>query len=81
MGDTYTHVEDAFTRPFWEEGRVEGRVEMLRATLAARGLELAPPHEEALASCTDAPQFLTWITRAATATSAAEVFQEIESAS
>jgi hypothetical protein len=60
------------------EGRVEGRVEGLaRAVLElldARKVRLTDRYRQQIADCRDESQVLNWLRRAATATSAEELF-------
>lgn len=56
------------------EGRAEGRAEGLFHVLDARGIFLTEQQREHVAACTDIDQIREWTVRAATATTAAEVF-------
>jgi hypothetical protein len=58
------------------EARTEARTkaEMLVLVLEARGLTPSPSQRERIASCTDPEVLTAWVTRAATATAATEVF-------
>jgi hypothetical protein len=56
------------------EARAEGRIGALLEVLDARGLALAPPLRQRVAGCTDLDVLAQWLRRAATATSAEEVF-------
>lgn len=62
-----------------DEGRAEGRLEhardLLRRTLARRGLALDAAHTAAIETCTDPAMLDVWLERAATAASAAEVLR------
>ena len=76
-------LSDAFKRNYAqgrEEGRQEGRAEaraddVLRV-LAARGIEVPADLRERILSCTDLARLDTWLARAVTASSAAEVVGE-----
>lgn len=58
-----------------DEGRAEGRAEGLLLLLGVRGIALTDADREKIATCTD-PQLLhEWLQRAATASSAEEVFR------
>jgi len=61
-----------------ERGRVEGRIEGLRAaictTLAARGLSMSERAQVRLGTCTDATRLTHWLARSAVATSENDVF-------
>jgi predicted transposase YdaD len=70
-----------------EQGRVEGRVEGreeglaglrrgVRTALTARGIPLSEPGQARLAGCTDMATLTTWLARAVTAASEAEVFAD-----
>jgi hypothetical protein len=56
------------------EGLIQHRAEVLFAVLAARGVSLDRLDRERIAAERDPEQLLDWLTRAATCTSAAEVF-------
>jgi hypothetical protein len=56
------------------EGKAEGRAEGLLTVLAARGIEATPGQRARIRQCTDLMQFDRWLQRAATASSADEIF-------
>jgi len=62
------------------EGEAEGKAEGLRAALgtvlSARGLALSDPGRAQIASCADVATLTTWLARAATVPSEADVFAE-----
>ncbi|CAM3626140.1 hypothetical protein [Nocardiopsis rhodophaea] len=62
----------------WAEGEVKGKVEgqatALLFMLDARGICLTDGQRELVVSCTDLDRLQTWIARAATATTAEQVF-------
>lgn len=59
-----------------QEFRAEGEIKALLAVLAARGLDPTEAERERVRTCTDDEQLLAWTTRAATAMSTAEVFED-----
>ncbi|NEC10240.1 hypothetical protein [Streptomyces sp. SID7909] len=66
--------KSAMSEEIRDEGRAEGRAEGLLLLLGVRGIALADADREKIATCTD-PQLLgEWLQRAATASSAEEVF-------
>ncbi|MEV6743247.1 hypothetical protein ACIOZL_12390 [Streptomyces sp. NPDC087769] len=56
------------------EGRVEGLAEVLLIVLDARGIAVTDGIREQIDTCYDLPLLRHWLTRAATATTAEEVF-------
>jgi hypothetical protein len=58
------------------EGRVEGRAEAVLALLEARGLEVPASIRTHVMACTDLAKIDTWLARALTARTAAEVIGE-----
>lgn len=58
-----------------EEGRQEGHVDALRAVLVARGIA-ASPEVEARITAAPPADVLRWLTRAATASAAADLFDD-----
>jgi hypothetical protein len=56
------------------KGRAESRVEDILDLLEVRGLALDPPLRDRITACTDLDVLTQWFRRAATATSAEEVF-------
>lgn len=56
------------------KGRAEGRAEALLTILAARGIDLPDDIRNRITACTDLDQLDTWIRRAATALSVADLF-------
>lgn len=59
-----------------EEGKAEGEAEAILAFLAARGIDV-PDHVAArVRACTDLDRLRTWIRRAATVTTADQLFTE-----
>jgi hypothetical protein len=57
-------------------GQARGQAKALVAVLRAKDIELSPEQQELIESCLDLDQFDTWITRAATAGSADDVFKD-----
>lgn len=57
-------------------GKAQGKAEALVTYLRAMDIELSPEQHELVASCLDHSQLDTWLTRAATAGSTADVFKE-----
>jgi hypothetical protein len=72
------HEDDYFTRPFWDAGHQEGRVQAavvaLHGVLAARGLELQERHRALVDACDDEAVAQQWVMRAAVAAGVDEVF-------
>jgi hypothetical protein len=77
-----THLRDDFVDGFLDQGRAEGRAQgvaqgeaqLLLRFMAARGLDI-PEHIRArVAECADTARLEAWADRAATATSADEIF-------
>ena len=58
------------------EGRVEGRAHSLLAVLAARGLEVPEDVRARIVACPDVARLDTWLARAVSAVSAAEVVRD-----
>ncbi|MEU8630452.1 hypothetical protein AB0C43_37630, partial [Streptomyces sp. NPDC048669] len=58
------------------EGQATGQAEGLRLVLEARGIALTDETREKITTCTDPRLLQQWLQRAATATSAEEVFAE-----
>jgi hypothetical protein len=56
------------------EGVANGEREALVVVLRARGLKLTEEQRDLITACTDADQLTTWVTRAATAAKAADIF-------
>ena len=63
-----------FSQQLRAEGRAEGRAEDLLSVLEARGIALTAEQRERVTGCADVEQLREWLVRAATATTAAEVF-------
>ncbi|MEU8110439.1 hypothetical protein AB0C18_42710 [Nonomuraea muscovyensis] len=80
MIETAPRLPDRFTLPIEQEaearGETRGEAKALLTLLAARNLTLTPDLRETVESCTDEEVLLRWTTRAATASSAHEVFGE-----
>lgn len=57
-------------------GAAQGKAEALVTFLRAMDIELSPEQHELVASCLDHRQLDTWLTRAATAGAADDVFEE-----
>jgi hypothetical protein len=76
---SYEYQSD-FARRYVAQGRAEGeaagRAHALLAVLAARGLEVPDDVRTRIASCTELGRLDTWLSRAVTAASAAEVIRE-----
>ncbi|WP_343242209.1 hypothetical protein [Streptomyces sp. SID9727] len=67
--------KSAMSEEIRDEGRAEGRAEGLLLVLGVRGVALTDADREKITTCTD-PQLLhRWLQRAATASSAEEVFR------
>lgn len=58
------------------EGKAEGEAKALLLVLAGRGIDVSDETRERITNCTDHATLSTWLTRAATATSAAEIFED-----
>ena len=75
-------MEDRFKDPFidrfLEEGKQEGRTDsatrVLLTILAARGIAIPEQARARIAECADPDQLESWAARAATSTTADEVF-------
>jgi hypothetical protein len=59
-----------------EEIRAEGYAHALLHVLAERGIDVPCVDRERITSCTDPELLDTWLTRALTATTVAEIFTE-----
>jgi hypothetical protein len=59
-----------------DEGRAEGEAKALLLVLAGRGIDVSDEARERITNCTDHATLSTWLTRSATATSAAEIFED-----
>ncbi len=57
------------------EGEAKGEAKALLLVLAGRGIDVSDEARERITNCTDHAALSTWLTRAATATSAAEIFE------
>ncbi|GAB3147012.1 hypothetical protein [Microbispora hainanensis] len=57
-----------------EEGRAEGEINSILAVLDARGLEISDEARERIRGCEDLSQLGIWVRRAATVTSADDLF-------
>ncbi|MGQ4488899.1 hypothetical protein ACN6LM_006486 [Streptomyces sp. SAS_281] len=67
--------KSAMSEEIRDEGRAEGRAEGLLLLLGVRGIGLTDADRAKIAACAD-PQLLhAWLQRAATASSAEEVFR------
>lgn len=55
-------------------GEVLGKIRALLIILPACGITLATTERERITTCTDTDQLDIWVTRAATATTAADIF-------
>ncbi|WP_406442666.1 hypothetical protein OHB14_27380 [Streptomyces sp. NBC_01613] len=62
-----------------EEGRVRTAAEDVLLVLEARGLDVSDEILERITGCADSDLLRRWFTRAATATTAEEIFTEPES--
>ncbi|MCW2919563.1 MAG: hypothetical protein JWN52_7631, partial [Actinomycetia bacterium] len=56
------------------KGKAEGEAAAILAVLSARGLTCSQEAHDRITSCTDTGLLLTWVKRAATATTVDEVF-------
>lgn len=57
------------------EGRAEGEADALLLVLKARSLDISDAEHERITSCTDLKQLKRWVTRAATAAKASDLFE------
>jgi hypothetical protein len=57
------------------EGQTEGKAEAVSLVLAARGIEVSDDQRARIDDCSDAVQLSRWVSRAAVAASAAELFE------
>lgn len=77
MTTTYEYQSD-FARKYVSQGRAEGRAEgeaaALLTVLAARGVDVPDEARARITACTELDQLETWIRRAATADSVADLF-------
>jgi hypothetical protein len=71
-----TVIKDDFMDGLLDQGRAEGRVEMLLLLLGKR-FRVPVGVRDGIKACTDATQIDTWFDRAITATSLEEVFAEL----
>lgn len=69
-----TVFRDEFVDGLLDQGKAEGRAEMILRVLAARGLRVPAPLRDQVLACTDASQLAAWGDRAATATTLDQVF-------
>ncbi|MEV5603391.1 hypothetical protein AB0L33_18320 [Streptomyces sp. NPDC052299] len=67
--------KSAMSEEIRDEGRAEGRAEGLLLLLGVRGIVLTDADREKVAACTDPQLLREWLQRAATASSAEEVFR------
>ncbi|MVU82266.1 hypothetical protein GPX89_34145 [Nocardia sp. ET3-3] len=70
---TYNYKSE-FARRYYSEGQADGEAKALLAFLRGRGIALDDPSTARVEACTDIEQLDVWIGRAATASSADEVF-------
>lgn len=59
-----------------DEGRAQGRAEDTLVVLEARGIDVPDEIRERITACDDPELLRRWLTRAATAPSAEEIFME-----
>ena len=57
------------------EGRAEGRIEALLRVLAARGLDVSEPQRQRILACTDPDILDRWLSRVASITATADLFE------
>ena len=76
MGIESYEYKSEFALRYVERGRDEGRGLALLTLVAACGLEATPSVRARIGACTDAVTLDAWITRAATASTLADVFGE-----
>ncbi|MCW2916598.1 MAG: hypothetical protein JWN52_4666, partial [Actinomycetia bacterium] len=82
MSSTTWPVYSPFAKEHYGKGRAEGMAEgeakgeakAILAFLSARGLICSPEAHDRITSCTDTGLLLTWVKRAATATTVEELF-------
>lgn len=65
-----------YKNDFFDRAEAKGKAESLMTILSARNIGLSAEQHELVASCLDLAQLSTWTTRAATATSADDVFTD-----
>jgi hypothetical protein len=69
-------VSSPFAKEHFGRGMTEGEADALFLVLTARGLETSEEQQESIATCTDLDQLQTWLKRAATAETTAEIFHK-----
>ena len=75
LGEKYfSHWLDKGREEGREEGRAEGEINSILMVLDARGLEISDEARERIRQCEDLSQLGTWVRRAATVTSAEDLF-------
>jgi hypothetical protein len=78
MISTAPRLPDRFTKPIEDaaeaRGLARGGSKALLLVIDARGLEISDEQRDRVQACTDLALFHTWLARAATATTAEEVF-------
>lgn len=62
----------------WAEGHSDGLAEALLVVLGGRGVDISDEARDRITSCPDHDTLTTWLTRAATATTTAELFEQPE---
>lgn len=71
-----SEYEKTFIERVHDEGKAEAKAEAVLRLLDARHLAASGEQRRSVASCTDLAQLDLWFDRAATATTAAEVFAD-----
>src|SRR5262245_21687861 len=74
MGTATREFYSDYMRNLAEKYRAEGDASAVLEVLSARGITIDDTTRERVTSCTDPDQLVTWLRRAATVNSAAEVF-------
>jgi hypothetical protein len=74
MISTAPRLPDRFTKPIEDAAEARGGSKALLLVIDARGLEISDEQRDRVQACTDLALFHTWLARAATATTAEEVF-------
>jgi hypothetical protein len=65
-----------YKNDFLDRCEARGEAKALLVVLQARDIELTSHQRETVTTCTDAGQLAEWISRAGTATSAGDVFND-----
>jgi hypothetical protein len=75
MTSTAWPVHSPFAKEHFGRGKAEGEAEAILLVLKARDLALTEAERDRILACTDLGQLQTWVTRAATAEKASDLFR------